>query len=215
MQSSMKRREKRHGHEAGVDLLDEVVAANFDAQKMAKLDGPGLEKLLERSKPARIAGGKPELLAAPGIQAVVQGDFEHLGQIEITGEEIGLAAESPGFLHATAASPLAGIFHRLSLTHQFLNNGIGVENRGLAEPGTHDFKGPADKAVGILLAELHHGGGLQETHLLDHIKDQVAEFVDRVAAVGLHPAHIDQGEIHIGVALLGRHAGLGRCGGGC
>ena len=69
-----------------------------------------------------------------------------------------------------------------------------------------------DEAVGVLLADLDRGAGLQQAHIFDHVQDQIGDIVDRVRAVGIHPAEIDLGEIGVGAAFLGGYPHLGRGG---
>ncbi len=66
--------------------------------------------------------------------------------------------------------------------------------------------------VGPLGADLDHRARLEDAHLLDDVEDEEAEIVDAVRAVRLQAADVDQGEVGVGAALLGRDADLGRGG---
>ena len=131
----------------------------------------------------RVAGLRAELLPGARVDAVVQGDLQHLGQVEVAGQVVVLLAER-AHLHAAARAAAARVGHDLALPHQLLHDQVGVEDRGLAEAGADDLAGALDEAVGVLLADLDRGAGLQQAHLLDHVQQQVGDLVDAVRAVG-------------------------------
>ena len=56
----------------------------------------------------------------------MQGDFQYLGYVKVTGQYVSFFSES-AYFYTTAASTFAGIFRCLSLSHQFHDISIGVE----------------------------------------------------------------------------------------
>ena len=204
-------REQRGRHVAGIEPLDEVVAPHLDVDQVGELGAVGGQQLVKGRKRARIARFQPDPLPGARIDAVVQGQLEHLGHVQVAGQVVIFLAKGADLdAAAGAAGPRVG--HRLALAHQLLHRGVGVEHRGLAEPGADDARRALDKRVGALFTDLDRGAWLQEAHLFDHVQDQVGHLVDPVRAVLPHPAGVDLGKIGIGAALGGGDAHLGRGG---
>jgi hypothetical protein len=84
---------------------------------------------------------------------------------------------------------------------EFLHDGVRVEDGRLAEAGADDLRRPPEEAIGVFLADLHAGAGLEQAHLLDDVEDEVGKVVDAVGALGRHAAGVDEGEVGIGAAL--------------
>ncbi|OPZ65285.1 MAG: hypothetical protein BWY83_03042 [bacterium ADurb.Bin478] len=59
------------------------------------------------------------------------------------------------------------------------------------------------------MAELNIRTGLQQTHLVDHIQDQIGDLIDAVRAISLQPSAVDVGKIGVGCAFSGRDPHLG------
>ncbi len=176
---------------------------------MVELPAVSLEELLERAELLGIARCEADLLAGPRVQAIVEGQFQHFGQVEVAGEDIGFFAERAD-LHATAGAAVACVGHGFAHTDQLLDDQVAVEDGRLAEAGADDPGRSFDEPVRILLGHLDRGTRLHEPHLLDHIQDQVGHVVDAVGAVLLHAAGVDLGEVGVRAALGGRDPNLGR-----
>jgi hypothetical protein len=144
-----------------------------------------------------------------GSPASIPGQLQHLGKVEIAGEVVVLLPESP-HLHAPGGPARPGILHALPLPDQLLDDEIRIEDGGLAEAGRDDPAGPAQESIRVLLAELYRRRGLEQTHLLNDVQDQVRYLVDGVRTVGLEAPRVDLGEIGVGGALLRRDPNLGR-----
>jgi hypothetical protein len=141
----------------------------------------------------------------------VQGKLQDFRHVKVARQVIVLLAESAHF-DAAAGTAVAGIDHRLAHAHQLLDDEVAVKDRRLAETGPNDAPCPLDKGVGVLLADLDRGAGLEEAHLLDDVQEQVSQLVDGVGAVFPHAAQVDLGEIGVGRAFGRRDADLGRRG---
>ena len=178
---------------------------------MTELLPKGVEKLVEGLEGRRIAGLEADGLPGARVDPVVERDLEDLGQVEVAGQDVGFLAERAG-LDAAAGAAVAGVDDRLALPDELLDDRVGVEDRGLAEAGLDDLAGPGAGRRRALLADLDHGARLEQAHLLDDVEEEEGQRVDAVRAVGLQAADVDQGEIGVRAALLGRHADLGRGG---
>ena len=73
---------------------------------MAQLGLERGKELLKGGKILRAAKRQAQLSVGDGVIAVVEGDLQDLGDIEIAGEDVGLIAKGAG-LNAAARSPLA------------------------------------------------------------------------------------------------------------
>ncbi len=80
----------------------------------------------------------------------MKGNLQHLHQVKITGQNIGLCPEGAA-LHTSRGPAVAGILQALPLPYQLLNNGIGIEDGGLTKAGLNNFYSPFHKSIGILL----------------------------------------------------------------
>ncbi len=175
-------RQERGGHVRRVQTLDDVVAAHLDVDQVVELPAVGLEKLLEAAELLGVARRETDLLARPRVHAVVQGQFQHLGQTEVAGQDVGFLAEGPD-LDAAAGAAVAGIGDGFAHADQLLDDQVRVEDRGLAEAGADDLGRPLDEPVRVLLADLDRRAGLHEAHLLDHVENEVSHLVDAVGAI--------------------------------
>ena len=141
----------------------------------------------------------------------MQGDLQHLHGVEVTGEDVGLFTEGAHF-HAAGGAALTGVFQRFALAHQFLDDGVGVEDGGEAHAFADDAAGLDDELVGVLGGDLNVGGRLEDAHILDDFQQQVGHVVDAVGAVGLDAADVDVAEVGVGGGFLQGDAYLGRSG---
>ena len=170
-----------------VQPLDDVIARDLDIGKVLQLLLISFEEFVERREPFRTSGLEANTFTCAGIHPIVQGDLEHLGHVEIPGKDIAFFPESPG-LNTSARPAVPGVLDRFPLPHQFLDNGIGVENRWLPEAGLHDLQRPFQKPIRIFFAYLDHGTGLENPHFLHHIQDQIGEFIHSVRTIRLDSA---------------------------
>ncbi len=139
----------------------------------------------------------------------MQGKLQHLHEVEVAGEDVGLLAEG-AHLDAAAAAAGARIDEGLALAQLFLDHRVRVEDGGEAVAVTHHLQGVLQEDVRGFARELDVTRGLQEVHLVDHVEDEVGDLVGAVGAVGKEPAEVYVGEIGIGAALRGGHAYLRR-----
>ena len=203
--------EKRRRHVARVEPLDDVVAANLDIDKIAELRLEGGEEFVESGKFARVAGLRSQLLAGARVVAVVEGNFQHFGHIEVAGEIVIFLPECADF-HAARRAAAARVFDAFAHADEFLHNQIGVEDGRLPVAGADDFRRAFDESIGILFAHLNRGGGLQQPHLFDDIQQEIRDLVHAVRAVLEDAADVDLREIGVGAALLCGDADFGRRG---
>ena len=120
--------QQRRRHQPGVHLLDDLVAAHLDFHEMVQLPAKGGEQIVEAPEAGRrCRSRRPELLSGPRVHAIVQRQFQHLHQIEVAGEDVGLLAERARF-DATAATAGSGVLQRLALAHLLLDHCIGIED---------------------------------------------------------------------------------------
>jgi hypothetical protein len=150
------------------------------------------------------------LLSGEGIDAIVEGEFEHLGQVEIAGEDVGFLAEGAD-LDAAAATAGAGVFEGLALSELFLNDGVGVEDGREPIAFADDAEGVFEEMIGAFAGELDVGAGLEEVHLVDDLEEQMGDRVGAVRAIAEQAAEVDVGEISVCAAFGGGDADLGRC----
>ena len=157
---------------------------DLDVDEVAQLRREGREDLVEatRSEPGAPVV-RAQLLAGARIDAVVQRQLQHLHQVEVAGEDVGLLAEGPD-LDAAAAPAGPGVFERLALAELLLDHGVGVEDRREAVALADDAQGVLQQGVGRLARELQVAAGLQQVHLVDDVQQQVRQLVRAVRAVG-------------------------------
>ena len=124
----------------------------------------------------------PELLSGARVHAIVQRQFQHLHQIEVASEDVGLLAESARF-DATAAAAGPGVFQRLALANLFLHDRIGVEDRREAIAVANHPQRMLQHRVRRLARQLQVAAGLQQVHLVDDLQQQVGDLVRAVGAV--------------------------------
>jgi len=151
-------------HVAGVQALDDLVAAHLDIQEVLHLAFKGGEQFVEGCKTGGFTCLRAQLPPAARVTPVVQGQLEHLGQVEVAGQNVSFFAEG-AHLHAARRAAAAGIADGFAHAHQLFYDQVRVEYGGLPEAGADDLGGAAHKAIGVLLADLHRGGGLEQAHL--------------------------------------------------
>jgi len=144
------------GHEDG---FDDVASVYLNADKMLHLFTEGFQKPAIIFKISGIAGADSHFSARAGIDTIVQGDLQNLGQVEISCQDVTLGAESPAF-HTSAGTAIAGVVNIFPLPRQLLDDGVGIEDGRLSESGFGDLNGSVNEPVRIFLAHLHHGTGL-------------------------------------------------------
>ena len=141
----------------------------------------------------------------------MQRQFQDLGQVEVTGQDVGFLAERAG-LDATAAATRAGIFQRLALSDLLLDHRIGIEDRRESVAVANHAQGMFEQRIGSLAGQLQIAARLQQVHLVDDLQQQVRHFVGAVRSVRQQTAQVDVGKIGVRPALRRRHAHLGRSG---
>ena len=156
-----------------------------------------------------VAGSRPSCFPRPRVDPVVEDELEQLRQVEVAGQNIRLFAEGARFDTAAGAA-LAGVFHGFALANQFLDHGIGVEDRGKTIALADDLEPCSEESVRVLRRELEIIRRLKEVHLVDDLEQQVRDFVDSVFPIAAESAKVDVGEIGVGAALGGGHPDLGR-----
>src|SRR5659263_308564 len=109
----------------------------------------------------------------------MQGHFEDLGQVQVASEDIRFTAERTGF--DTAGNAVhASIDDRLALAEEFLDNHVGIEDRGLTPAFADDLGGTPEEAVRTLAAELDVRGRLEQVHVIDDVEQEIADVVHAV-----------------------------------
>ncbi len=83
----------------------------------------------------------------------MEGEFKHLGHVEVAGEVVVLLSKST-HLDAAARTAVARIGDLLAHADQFLNDQVAVKDRWLSESGADDACGTPDEPVRVLLAHL-------------------------------------------------------------
>ena len=165
------KREKRSRQVLGVNPLDDAVAPDLDINKVVDLFPEGREELFVGREARRVSGGRADHLPRPRVEAAVKRDLQNLGQVEVAREVVVFLAEDPG-LDAAAGAAAPGVLEAFSLAHHFLDDGVRVEERRLAEPRFDDPQGAVEEPVGGFLADLDHRARLEQPHLLDDVEDE-------------------------------------------
>ena len=114
---------------------------------------PPIKKVIERCERSWITGSRSELLTGARIHAIVEGELEHLREVEVAGEDERFLAEGARF-DTTGGASLASVLHRLALAHQLLNYCVGVEDRRKAVSFANDLQRRLEKAIGVGPREL-------------------------------------------------------------
>ncbi len=130
-------RQERRGHVRRVQTLDDIVAPHLHVDQVVELPAEGLEELLECAELRRVARFQADLLARPRVDAVVERQLQHLGQVEVAGQDVGFFAERAD-LDAAAGAAVAGVGDGLAHADQLLHDQVAVEDGGLAEAGADD-----------------------------------------------------------------------------
>ena len=115
-------------HAPGVEALDDLVAPDLDVQEVADLGLEGREELVRGLEPGGVAGLRADLLLGAGVEPVVQRQLQHLHQVEVAREDVGLLAEG-AHLHAAGAAPFPRVLQRLALAELLLHHGVRIEER--------------------------------------------------------------------------------------
>ena len=119
-------REKRRRHVFGVQPFDDLVAPHLDVHEVVQLFFISLEELIKGLKLRGVARFQSDLVARLWIRAIVQGDFQDFGHVEIARQVVVLLPKSAS-LHATAGAAIAGVCHRFANPDHFLNDEVAVE----------------------------------------------------------------------------------------
>ena len=165
----------------------------------------GVVELLIGSERAGITRFQSQLLARHRVNAVVEGDFQYLGSVQIPCEDIGFLAKSTHF-NATRTTSFIGILLRLSLTNEFLRVGVRIEDRRVAVTLTNHFGSSHHKLVGCDLAYMDAQTWLQLMQFLLHLQNDIGKLVHRIVAILVDAADVDVGEVVVGAALQRRDA---------
>jgi len=203
--------EERRRKDGRPKPLDDGVSRDLDIHEIAELRLERGEEIVIGLEFRRVAGFQADDLPRPRVPAVVEGDLQNFGHVEVAGQGVVFLAECAR-LDAAARSAVPRVLDGFSLPDEFLNDRVGVENRGLAEPGLDDAQGPPEKGIRSLARDLNHGARLKNPHLFDDVEEQVRKLVDAVRSVGFKPAEVDQRKISIRSALFGGDADFRRGG---
>jgi hypothetical protein len=125
------RGQEGRGGVGGVHALDVVVDADLQVHDPVELAGEGGVEVVESGEVFGLAGLRADLLAGQLVAAVVQGQLQDLGHVQVAGQDVGLLAEGPG-LDAAGAAALAGVLHGLADAHLLHDHGVGVEDGRVA-----------------------------------------------------------------------------------
>src|SRR5450830_1527901 len=186
-------RQERCRHLLGIQPLDDVVATHLDVHEVMQLRFECFKQLAIASKCSWITRVQTDDLAGTWVQTVMQGHFENLGQVQVAGENVRFTAERTGFDTAGNAAH-ASIDDRLALAEEFLNDHVGIEDRGLTPAFADDLSGTPEEAVRTLAAELDVRGRLEQVHVVDDVEQEITEVVHTVRAIGAQSTHIDIGK---------------------
>src|ERR1035437_3570753 len=126
--------------------VNDIISLNLNINEVIDLLFESLEKLLIRGKTFYISSLRTKLFAGKCIDTIVQCQFKHLWDVKIATQNIGFRSKSTRFNTSTATT-ITGIYHALALTHQLLNNGIGIKDRGLSKSGLYNTKGTMNKTI--------------------------------------------------------------------
>jgi hypothetical protein len=66
-----------------------------------------------------------DVLARAHVEAVVEGEFQHLHEVEVAGEDVGLLAEG-AHLDAARAAAFAGVLEGLALTELLFHHRVSL-----------------------------------------------------------------------------------------
>ena len=194
----------------GVQALDHVVAADLDVHEMAQLLAERGEELVVG--PELRAGRRSRCRSACRCAdpAVVQRDFQDLGQVEIAGQDVGLFAECAG-LHAAGSAAGARILDRLALPQQLFHHHVGVEDRRLTPALADDLQAAfAGNGRGscVLSCIFEEGCSSRISSMTSSIR-YVSSLTPEEPS-GRQAAGVDVAEVGVGAALGRGHSHLGR-----
>ena len=205
------RGQEGRGRVGGVHALDVVVDADLEVHDPFELAGEGGVEVLEGREGERVAGSGADLAAGQLVAAVVQGQFQDLGDVKVARQDVGFLAEGARFDAARAAA-FAGVLHGLADADLLHDHGVGVEDGRVAVAVLDDARRGLEEGVGGLLADVDAGLGLQEAQFVHDLEDEVGDVAHAVGTVAPQAAQVDVGEVVVGAAFLGRDADLGRGG---
>ena len=171
---------------------------------------PGVVEFVESLKRARVASLQADVLSRLGVDAVVQRNLQNLRRIQVARQQVGFLAEGT-HLDAARAAALAGILDGLSLAHQFLDVGVGIEDTGIAVSLLNDPDACQQELIGRVLRNVDAEPRLQLVQLLLYLQDYIRQLVGGTVAFTVYAANIDVREIVVGAAFQGGDAHLRRC----
>ena len=90
-------RQQWYGHVLHIEPFNEVVSGDFDVDDVFQFFQESLPYIVIRCKLQRVADVDARLFPGIGIVTAVQGQFQDLGDVEITRQDIGFLAGCPGF----------------------------------------------------------------------------------------------------------------------
>ena len=115
----------------GKHLIDVVADSDFLIDHVIDLFVEGVVELFVGGEIAGVTGGDPCHFAGAGVDAIIQSDLEHLGHVEVAGEDVGLFTKGTN-LDTPGTSTFAGIGERFPLTDHLQHIGIGVKHGGVS-----------------------------------------------------------------------------------
>ena len=144
------------------------------------------------------------------IDTVVERDLQDLRRVQVPRQQIGLLAEGT-HLDTTGTAALAGILQRLPLTHELLDIGVRIEDRGIAMSLADDLDTSQQELIGGILCDVDREAWLQFVQFLLNLQNHVGELIGSTIAFTIHTTDIDIGKVIICSRLQGRHTHLWRC----
>ncbi len=196
----------------GEHALQEVVGLDlrFDDEPELFLES-GVE-FIEVREALRVAGFQADLPAGHGVDAIVQGQLEDLGDVEVAVQDVGFLAETAR-LDAAAGAALPGVFRRLADPDLLGDDHVRVEDGGITGSATDHLPGELQERVGRLGADLDADLGLEELELVKDFQDQGRNRARPVGSVRLQTSKVDLGEVVVGAAFRCRDSDLRGSGG--
>ncbi len=139
----------------------------------------------------------------------MQGQLQHLHEVEVAGQDIGFLAERSDL--DTAAAPAGPrVLDGLPLAQLLGHGRVRVEQGRKTVALPDDAQRVLEHFVGGLDRHLYVGARLQEVHLVHDVEKDVRHLVRPVGAVRQQPADVDVREVGIRAAFRGRDPDLRR-----
>ena len=118
-------------HLLGVQLLNHIVASYLYVHDILQLLLEGIPELVVGLEIPGIAQFQTDLLSAVLVKAIEQRELEHLGNIQVSRQDVGFA--SPGTcLHAPRGAAPSGVLQLLAGIDKLHNLGLRVVEGGLS-----------------------------------------------------------------------------------